>query len=101
MVFEKLTGHLKFSSVGKARVGEPKSGFNLAIEIPSGQLEDPARKGLRPLQGEFAVQERERLPGTGGHVAARTTLVSVRHVETFEHRVTRVAFYEHVDAASV
>src|SRR2546430_4064350 len=62
---------------------------NLLVQVGTRRLDDAARKALRPLQSQFAVEEVERLERRGGDVAARTTLVRIRHVET-DRKSTRL-----------
>src|SRR5256886_9228821 len=73
----------------------------LLVQVVADRLDDAARKALRPLQSQFAVEEVERLERRGRHIPARTTLVRIRHVETFKQRIPGVAFDEHVNASPV
>src|SRR2546425_13330402 len=101
MAVEEFFRSLLLPVVGSARESEAIGCVNLFVQVPARRLDDAARQALRPLQSQFAVEQVEGLQRRGGDVAARTTLVRIRHVETLKERIARVAFDEHVNASPV
>src|SRR6266516_4560373 len=98
---EEFPHGVSFGIVRAARESDAVSSVDLFVEVASGRPDDPRSEPLRPFQGQFAVQQIERLQRRGSDVAARTALVGVRHIEAFKQRIACVPLHEHVNAPPI
>src|SRR5262249_42365113 len=66
-----------------------------------GLAQNTVGKGLGQVQDNLIVQERQRLRGSSGVMAAGTCFIAVGRIERAKQRITEIAFRKNIDAAAI